>query len=137
MDLMLVTDYIPAAARGDPSDRRARRAGKARRPLAGADGPRPRARSTCSARRATSRPPATRPSCETEADAVGPRHADRPAAGPSSQQRIAALPPSTFAPFDPPVVSRGRDRPLPALARRPRTTALTAAAAAVSHDARR
>ena len=38
-----------------------------------------------------------------DAAAVGPGHADRSAPG-VTQQRIAALPPNTFAPFDPAVV---------------------------------
>ena len=41
----------------------------------------------------------------------------RPAVAPAA---LAALPPDTFAPFDPPIVVGGRDRPLPALADVPR-----------------
>ena len=91
----------PAAAR-DPADRRPLGAGRRRR-AAGAHDPRlERARRARLAARLLDRP--LRHRLRDRADAVGPRHADRPAARRSSSSGSRALPANTFAPFDPPVV---------------------------------
>ena len=99
---MLVTDYIPPL-RAIAADRRPRRAGGRRR-AAGAPDPRRRARSTCSARRATSRPPATRPSARRRRcrGTRARRSTQRPAVVAAADR--ARCRPSAFAPFDPPIV---------------------------------
>ena len=133
IDLMLVTDYIPPL-RAIAADRRPLRAGRRRR-AAGAHDPRLEPRSTCSARRATSRPPAT-PRSARPSRCRGTR-ARRSTSGPrSSSSGSRALPADTFAPVRPAGRRRGRDRPLPALAGRP-APALDRRAAAVSDGRRR